>query len=403
MICANIFAFLLCIYAIYSAGISSSATSPAPASFASRPASLPSNMHTSYLHAQYFTSMSWNNYCKLSIVFFAFLFFTVRYWLLLCYSVRYVPLGLLGMCPKLTQPNHCFTPGKIYIFGTLLILSELECAYTCIYFILLHTNCFNDNLLDIFSKSKYLLPSKYLLCDILAFTIFYYAETKISHYYCISLLYTAILSIIKDYPDWLFDILILLSHDVHMNPGPRDYRNNFLQFMNWNLNSLAKDNFSRLKLIEAHNSIFNYDIISLCETSLTKGNEPSVPDFEGYTFVPASQPDDAPHGDVGLFYKDSLPVIVRKDLAFDESIVLELKFQRKKFSLLFYIGALLTNINLQSLKNSSLISKHCTPISNPKNRTPCFLLAISTLIPNYGGLKGIQMLREKRSMIFSPH
>ena len=40
------------------------------------------------------------------------------------------------------------------------------------------------------------------------------------------------------------------------------------------LNSLTKDNFIRLNLLEAHNSLFNYDIISLCETLnfLTKDN-----------------------------------------------------------------------------------------------------------------------------------
>ena len=38
------------------------------------------------------------------------------------------------------------------------------------------------------------------------------------------------------------------------------------------LNSLTKDNFIRLNLLEAHNSLFNYDIISLCETTKTKDN-----------------------------------------------------------------------------------------------------------------------------------
>ena len=36
------------------------------------------------------------------------------------------------------------------------------------------------------------------------------------------------------------------------------------------------------------------------------------------------------HGGVGLFYKNSLPVIPRHDLSFNESIVIELKFGRKK-------------------------------------------------------------------------
>ena len=36
------------------------------------------------------------------------------------------------------------------------------------------------------------------------------------------------------------------------------------------------------------------------------------------------------NGGVGLFYKNSLPVIVRNDLSLDESIVVELKLGRKK-------------------------------------------------------------------------
>ena len=43
--------------------------------------------------------------------------------------------------------------------------------------------------------------------------------------------------------------------------------------MSWNLNSLAKDNFQRIRLIEAHNSIFNYDLISICETSVNDSVE----------------------------------------------------------------------------------------------------------------------------------
>ena len=45
--------------------------------------------------------------------------------------------------------------------------------------------------------------------------------------------------------------------------------------MSWNVNSIAKDNFQRVRLIKAHNnSIFNNDFISICETSL---NDPIKP------------------------------------------------------------------------------------------------------------------------------
>ena len=114
-----------------------------------------------------------------------------------------------------------------------------------------------------------------------------------------------------------------------MNPGPC-YHDNFLSFMIWNSNSLAKNNFECVQLIEAYNSIFNYDLISLCETSLNNSTE--IPDqlLNDYTFIPANHPGDVSHGRVGLFYKTSLPLKPRNDLAFDESIIVELKFGRKK-------------------------------------------------------------------------
>ena len=54
-----------------------------------------------------------------------------------------------------------------------------------------------------------------------------------------------------------------LSNDVSRNPRPP-----FHNSLSWNVNSIAKDYFQRVRLIEAHNSIFNYDLISVCETSL---------------------------------------------------------------------------------------------------------------------------------------
>ena len=90
------------------------------------------------------------------------------------------------------------------------------------------------------------------------------------------------------------------------------------------------DNFQRVSLIEAHNSLFNYDLISICETSLNDSVEFPEPLLNEYTFVSANNPANKRHGGVGFFYQNSLPVVVRNELSFDESIVLELKFGRKK-------------------------------------------------------------------------
>ena len=48
-------------------------------------------------------------------------------------------------------------------------------------------------------------------------------------------------------PRWLPIILIILSNDINLNPGPH-FQNKFFNFMSWNVNSLAKDNFHLLLL-----------------------------------------------------------------------------------------------------------------------------------------------------------
>ena len=64
---------------------------------------------------------------------------------------------------------------------------------------------------------------------------------------------------------------IFLSRDIELNPG--GFINGFFNFCNWNVNSLSKDNFHRAQLLEARDSIYNYDLISLCETSLNDSVE----------------------------------------------------------------------------------------------------------------------------------
>ena len=118
--------------------------------------------------------------------------------------------------------------------------------------------------------------------------------------------------------------------------------------MSWNLNSLAKDNFQRIRLIEAHNALFNYDLISICETSLNDSVELPENLIDDYTFVPANNPANVRHGGVGLFYKNSLPVIVRNDLSFDESVVIEIMFGRKKkFFIVLYRSPAFNNSSLE--------------------------------------------------------
>ena len=56
-----------------------------------------------------------------------------------------------------------------------------------------------------------------------------------------------------------------------------------------NVNSLAKDNFTQYRFVEARNSLYNYDRVSICETSLNDSVE--LPEIMiDYRFVLANNP-----------------------------------------------------------------------------------------------------------------
>ena len=183
-----------------------------------------------------------------------------------------------------------------------------------------------------------------------AFKIMYYFFCLFKRSLC--LLHTFLL--------WVILLIIILSNDIEKNPG--DFTNGFFSFCNWNLNSLAKDDFYRVQLLQAHNSIFNYDLISLCETSLNDSLIIPDPLINDYTFITSNNPLNVRHGGVGLLYKNSLPIKVRDDLSFHESIVVELRFGNKKifFTVLyrnpaFKVGSVEFNtflFNFQNLRNA---------------------------------------------------
>ena len=101
-----------------------------------------------------------------------------------------------------------------------------------------------------------------------------------------------------------------MSNDTERNPAD----NKLFAFCNWNINSPTKDNFIRLNLLEAHNSLFNYDIISLCETNLNATVDLPSNLLDGFKPIFSHHPSGNKRGGIALFYKDNLPLVERNDL-----------------------------------------------------------------------------------------
>ena len=122
-----------------------------------------------------------------------------------------------------------------------------------------------------------------------------------------------------------------LSGDVHPKPCP--CHGNTFKFCHWNLDSIAVNDFIKIPLIEAYNSVYNYDIIALSETYLDSSIPNGSISLTGFSkdIYRSDHPNDVKGGGVCLYFKDSLAIKQRNDLQIlDECIISELTIGRKK-------------------------------------------------------------------------
>ena len=131
----------------------------------------------------------------------------------------------------------------------------------------------------------------------------------------------------------VLQILLILSGSVEINPGPTDPIMKKKSLAVWNLDSLSARDFARIPLIEAFQSTYNFDVLGICESMLTKKHTNEDLLIEGFSPDPfrSDKAVDMRHGDVCLYFKESLPIKQRRDLErLPETIVAEIKLKRKK-------------------------------------------------------------------------
>ena len=316
----------------------------------------------------------------------------------ICTHVTYVTfdtdLNLCSMKKYWLISNQCTSTCVSFVASGLFISSECNNEQIVLFIICINPNI--GNLIDLSLKLSKIISQ--VISGTLPLYIFCISVMPATCILCLMMFQIWCHSYVKHVPCWLPIILILLSNDINLNPEPH-FQNNLFNFMSWNVNSLAKDNFQRVCLIEAHNSIFNYDLISICETSLNDTVE--LPDIQlsDYTFIPANNPANSKNGGVGLFYKNSLPVAIHKDLSFDESNLA--KFWPKKKISLSYIDLRLLTIPLLNSKTFFQTLKIYIQTLKQKILLQCFLLVILMLTPSFGGLEAIQLLKACKLKIFS--
>ena len=105
-------------------------------------------------------------------------------------------------------------------------------------------------------------------------------------------------------------LIVLLSGDIEINPGPKRSPKTNLSICHWNLNSISAHNYVKLSLLRAYLAFHNFDIICLSETYLNSSNSPDDETLEisGYNLVRSDHPLNSKRGGVCTYYKNYLPL-----------------------------------------------------------------------------------------------
>ena len=127
------------------------------------------------------------------------------------------------------------------------------------------------------------------------------------------------------------NLLLLLSGDIHVNPGPNV--NKGLKFFHWNLNSICARNGVKISQIEAYDAIHKFDVIAISESMLDGTIRNDAIRIKGFSpeVFRNDHPSNSKTGGVCLYFRDGLPIKRRDDLeVLQEMIVSEVTISRKK-------------------------------------------------------------------------
>ena len=131
-----------------------------------------------------------------------------------------------------------------------------------------------------------------------------YAGHKISMKFFVS--FHFLMGVLLNSSLWLQILLVLLSGDVEINPGPKRTPKASLSLYHWNLNSTSAHNNVKLSLLKAYLAFHKFNIIWLSETYLNSRNSPDDETLEisGYNLGRSDHPLKIKRGGVCIYYKN---------------------------------------------------------------------------------------------------
>ena len=149
-------------------------------------------------------------------------------------------------------------------------------------------------------------------------------------------------------------ILILKARDIELNLRPNKSFHSYFSCCDWNVNSLATENHSKVVALKAYNSIYKYDFICISETFLDSsfGSDDKNLLLEGYDLIRSDRPINTKRGGVCICYKQSLVVHSVDITSLPECLVCEVIIQNKKG----YVAVMYRSASRRSIESQSFLS-----------------------------------------------
>ena len=128
---------------------------------------------------------------------------------------------------------------------------------------------------------------------------------------------------------WLCIILITLTGDVELNPGPKCNAAQTFSICHWDLNSTCAHNFAKLSLLRAYVSIHKFDIICLSETYLDSSIDDENLKISGYYMIRSDHPFNKKRAGICIYYENFLPLKLTGVRLLDQCIAFDLIISNK--------------------------------------------------------------------------
>ena len=128
---------------------------------------------------------------------------------------------------------------------------------------------------------------------------------------------------------WLYILLITLSGDVELNPGPKRNAAQTFSICHWNLNSICAHNFAKLSLLRAYVIVHKSDIICLSETYVDSNIDDENLEISGYYLIRSDHPSNKKRGGICIYYKNFFPFKLIGVRLLDECIAFDLIISNK--------------------------------------------------------------------------